>query len=313
MIHYRARMWLAALAAIAALWAGVGSATSQPLGETGLAGAESVRMSAIQARLGTEQIALQTEQDELQRQMNGGLLPQGILASRSAVLRDKSNRLRANIQVANADIAMTRAALAKAPSASPGPEATGYTLTWVLTAKGAYFATPGRDWIYYDKERPLRQTTLREIGSAAAAYVVLLDPETNLRQAIRLDEKTIDIQQPPSGMSVRKEPILGAGADVHGQNVMQVAYPGGSFEQRSPGVWIERQRGQTFATFSELKRTRDMVQLLDGKRDLQLFFSIPSAQILFSTSGRPSPKTLYPIKSMAARYVRPGPSILRDE
>jgi hypothetical protein len=53
-----------------------------------------------------------------------------------------------------------------------------------------------REWVSYDKERPLRQTNLREIGSAAAAYVVLLDPETNLRQAIILDERTIDIQPP---------------------------------------------------------------------------------------------------------------------
>jgi hypothetical protein len=309
MLQSRMSNWLAALAASAALWAAGGLAHAQPLGETGLEGAESVRMSAIQARLGTQQIALQVEQDELQKQVIGGLLPQGILASRSAVLRDKSNRLRANIQVANADIAMTRAALAKAPSAGPGPEATGYTLTWVLTAKGAYFATPGRDWIYYDKERPLRQTTLREIGSAAAAYVVLLDPETNLRQAIRLDEKTIDIQQPPSGMSVRKEPIISAGSDVHGQNVMRVTYPGGSLEQRSPGIWIERQRGRTFATFSELKRTRGLVQLLDQKRDLQLFVSISSGQIMFSTSDRPVPKSLYPIQSMTARYVPPGPVI----
>jgi hypothetical protein len=56
-----------------------------------------------------------------------------------------------------------------------------------------------------------------------------------------------------------------------------------------------------------------MVQLLDGKRDLQLVFSIPSGQILFSTSGHPTPRPLYPIKSMAALYVRPGPTILRDE
>lgn len=309
MFKSHVRMRLAVLAAGAVVWACGGLAHAQPLGDAGLAAAESVRMSAIQARLGTEQIALQTEQDELQRQMNGGLLPQGILASRSAVLRDRSNRLRANMQVASADIAMTRQALAKASAAGPAPEATGYTLTWVLTAKGAYFATPGRDWVYYDKERPLRQITLREIGSAAAAYVVLLDPETNLRQAIRLDEKTIDIQQPPSGMSVRQEPILGAGSDVHGQNVMRVTYPGGSFEQRSPGIWIERQRGRTVASFSELKRTRDMVQLLDGTRGLSLFISIPSGQILFSTGGQPAPRNLYPIKSMKARYVAPGPVV----
>lgn len=311
MVMARLSVWTAALAVLAVAWTGA-LAHAQPLGETGLAAAESVRMSAIQARLGTQQIALQVEQDDLQKQINGGLLPQEILASRSAMLRDKSNRLRANIQAANADIVMTRQALAARPAGADGPAATGYTLTWVLTAQGAYFATPGRDWIYYDKERPLREVTLREI-SAAAAFVVLLDPQTNLRQAIDMNARTVAIQQPPSGMSVRNEPITGAGSDVHGQNVMRVTYPGGSFEQRSPGVWIERQRGATFATFSELKRTRDMVQLLDGKRDLQLFISIPSGQILFSTSARPTPITLYSIKSVAARYVRPGPSILIDE
>jgi hypothetical protein len=90
---------------------------------------------------------------------------------------------------------------------------------------------------------------------------------------------------------------------------MRVTYPGGSFEQRSPGIWIERQRGRTVASFSELKRTRDMVQLLDGTRGLSLFISIPSGQILFSTGGQPAPRNLYPIKSMAARYVAPGPVV----
>jgi hypothetical protein len=276
--------------------------------QTARAVAENLRISVMTKRLEAQRSALDAEQTELAKLTNGGLLSQAALAARVSAFRTASARLQAATMVLNADIAMTQRALSRTGS-SGAAEVTGYGLTWASTEKGVYVAQSGGSWEYFDSERPMTETVLREIFRNGL-FIGMTDNATGRRHVIHLGESNVRVQSAPNSADVRIVPMTGAGTEVDGRNVMRVSYAGGLLQQDRPGAWVERQRGRTVFRFAELKRTRDMVQLADDSRKMNLFLSIDGGQILFSTYDRPGQtQSLYPITSTAAWFQKNGPVI----
>jgi hypothetical protein len=282
--------------------------SAQAFAQSGLAAAEQLRFSVLSARLDAQRLSLEAEQNELTRITNGGLLPQAELATRTNAFRAQAARFQAAARVLNADMAMAQRAQSQAASRpGSGTEVTGNNITWVLTEKAAYFANPDRTWTCFDSDRPMAEAVYREL-SRAAGFVIMLDERTGLRRSIDFSAGNIRIQQ--TATNEQFVPIMGVGAEVHGQNVMRVTYPGGEMRLERPGVWIERQRGRTIGTLTELKRTRDMVQLMDKGRAIDVFLMISDGKISAKPFVNPSQsETLRPVTSAAARYIAPGPVI----
>lgn len=276
--------------------------STQPAPNTGWVAAEQIRLSVLRARFAAQQQSLDAEQHELAKLTNGGLLSPTDLAARNNAFRTKAARLQAAAMVLNADMAMVQRAQSRPSS---GAEVTGNNVTWVLTEKGAYFANTDRTWTYFSSDRPLVEAVFREL-SQSAGFVVLLDERTSLRRAFDFSAGKIRIQQ--TNTNELFEPIMNSGADVHGQNVMRVTYPGGEMRLERPGVWIERQRNRTIGTLTELKRTRDMVQLTDNGRAIDVFLILSDGKISSKPFVNPSQsETIRPISSSTARFVAPGP------
>lgn len=282
--------------------------STQPAANTGWVAAEQLRLSVLRARFAAQQQSMDAEQRELAKLTNGGLLSPTDLAARNNAFRTKAARLQAAAMVLNADMAMVQRAQSRSASRPASEtEVTGNNVTWVLTDKGAYFANIDRTWTYFDSDRPMVEAVYREL-SRAAGFVIMLDERTGLRRSIDFGAGNIRIQQ--TAANEQFIPIMGAGAEVHGQNVMRVTYPGGELRQVRPGAWIERQRSRTIAKFVELKRTRDFVQLADDSRKMYLIVSIDPGQILVSYYDRPGQtQNLYPIRAMTARFIPDGPVI----